>query len=67
MTIRVLNPIMTSLNFNMASNKNSLYFEAELVGNQVVFDLPTITWAPLNADKEILFYLIDAPAFLSIL
>jgi hypothetical protein len=57
---------MTSLNFNLASSSKSFYFEAELTGNQVIFDFPSITWAPLNADKQITFELNDAPVFVTL-
>jgi len=44
---------MTSLAFIIATD--SLYFKAEVTGNQILFDFPGITWAPLDADKEISF------------
>jgi len=55
---------MTSLAFIIATD--SFDFKAELTGNQVLFNFPEITWAPLDADKEISFYLNDAPGFLSV-
>jgi hypothetical protein len=44
---------MTSLAFITATD--SLYFQAELTGNKILFDFPGIVWAPLDADKEISF------------
>ena len=55
---------MTSLAFKLTSD--TFYFETELTGNQVEFNFPAITWAPINADKEISFMLIGAPEFLTV-
>ena len=55
---------MTSLAFKLTSD--TFYFETELAGNQVEFNFPAITWAPINADKEISFKLIGAPEFLTV-
>ena len=51
--LRIKDPLMTSLAFKLISE--TFYFETELTGNQVEFNFPAITWAPINADKEISF------------
>ena len=53
LSLEIKDPLMTSLAFKVTSD--TFYFETELTGNQVEFNFPAITWAPINADKKISF------------
>ena len=63
LSLTIKDPLTTSLAFKLTSD--TFYFETELTGNQVEFNFPAITWAPINADKKISFIMIGAPEFLT--
>ena len=55
LSLTVLAPLMTQLEFSLTPPATSFYYETELTGNQVEFNFPGIVWQPADADKNISF------------